>query len=220
MAVKVQPALDTTQESPAPLRRVGVFGGAFDPPHNAHVALARAALTQLKLAELRIFPTGQAWHKARVLSAAEDRLAMAKLAFSELPGAFVDARELQRSGPSFTLDTLRDLRREYPDAQPVLILGADQGKALPNWHGWQEIISIAIISIAFRASPAGITGQFDPNTLPGLPVGARFESLEFAPIALSATEIRARAAQGLDVSRLVPPAVARYIDQHHLYVPT
>ncbi len=200
--------------------RIGILGGAFDPPHNAHVALAQAALAQLRLAELRIFPTGQAWHKVRALSAAEHRLAMAQLAFADLPGTVVDARELMRTGPSYTLDTLRELYRERPDAQLVLILGADQGNALPHWHGWQEIAAIAIISIAYRASPTGAAGRFDPKALGGLPSGARFETLEFAPMALSATDIRVRAGKGQDIARMVPPAVARYIAKHHLYAST
>ena len=73
-------------------RRIGIFGGAFDPPHLAHVALAQAAVTQLGLDELRVFPTGQAWHKARALTGAAHRLAMAKLAFGAVPGAVVDDR--------------------------------------------------------------------------------------------------------------------------------
>ena len=148
MAVSTQPRIGKAAGTPAAQPRVGVFGGAFDPPHNAHIALAQAALAQLHLAELRIFPTGQAWHKARALSAAEHRLAMVRLAFADLPGTVVDGRELTRTGPSYTLDTLRELRHERPDAQLVLILGADQGNALPGWHGWQEIVSTAIISIA------------------------------------------------------------------------
>ena len=197
--------------------RIGVYGGAFDPPHNAHMALAVAAVTQLRLTELRIFPTGEAWHKARALSAAADRLAMVKLAFADVPGARVDDRELKRTGPSYTLDTLRELRAENPDAQLLLVLGADQGQALPQWHGWQEILSIAIVCIAYRASPSGSAGQFDPQSLPDVPSGARFETIEFMPMTLSATEIRERIRRGEDVSRLVPPAVARYIAQHHLY---
>lgn len=199
--------------------RVAMFGGAFDPPHNAHVALAQAALAQLRLAELRIFPTGQAWHKARVLSGGEHRLAMARLAFGELPNTVVDGREVLREGPSYTLDTLRELQAERPDAQLVLVLGADQGRALPQWHGWRDIASIAIISIAHRASPTGAAAEFDPQSLPGLPAAARFERLEFSPVALSATEIRDRARQGLDIASLVPPPVARYIARHHLYTP-
>jgi len=197
--------------------RIGVYGGAFDPPHNAHVALAEAAIAQLHLAELRIFPTGEAWHKARDLSAAAHRLAMVELAFADVTGARVDDRELKRTGPSYTLDTLRELRRENADAELMLILGADQGQALPQWRGWQEILSIAVVCIAYRASPSGTAGQFDPQSLPDLPSGARFETIEFTPMTLSATDIRERVRRGVDIARLVPPAVARYIAQHHLY---
>lgn len=196
--------------------RVGVFGGAFDPPHNAHVALVQAALAQLGLAELRIFPTGDAWHKQRALSAGAHRLAMARLAFDGLPGVSVDARELQRAGPTYTLDTLRELQREQPAAELVLILGADQAASLPQWHGWREILGIAVVAVAQRpGAPDG--SPFDPHGLADLPPGARFETLALAPMDTSATEVRSRAAQGQDFSRLVPPAVARYIDQHHLY---
>jgi nicotinate-nucleotide adenylyltransferase len=199
--------------------RIGVFGGAFDPPHIAHVALAKAALAQLDLTELRIFPTGKAWHKARGLSSGKDRLAMAQLAFGDLPRTIVDSREVLRPGPTYTLDTLHELQREWPDAQLVLIIGADQAAALPNWHGWREILSIAIISIAHRERSAGFTTRFDPQSLADLPAGARFETLELAPIDLSATVIRANSAAGQDISSLVSPAVARYIDQHLLYRP-
>lgn len=197
--------------------RIGVFGGAFDPPHNAHVALARAALAQLDLVELRVFPTGQAWHKARALSAAQDRLAMTQLAFAGMARTLVDPREMLRSGPTYTLDTLRDLQQERPGAQLVLIMGADQATSLTRWHGWEEILSIAIISVAFRATTTGSTGGNAPPILPALPPGARFESLELPAMDISATDLRSRAARGEDLSRLVPPAVARYIDQHHLY---
>ena len=200
--------------------RLGVFGGAFDPPHRTHVALVEAALAQLRLDELRIFPTGDAWHKTRTLSPAADRLAMAELAFGSIPRVVVDPREVQRAGPTYTLDTLRELKREFPQAQPVLIMGSDQAAALPTWHGWQEILAIAIVSIAERLESArsdGSATRFDPRTLPGLPAGARFETLELPPMDTSATDIRARVARGEDVAALVPPAVARYIDQHHLY---
>ena len=200
--------------------RLGVFGGAFDPPHRTHVALVEAALAQLRLDELRIFPTGDAWHKTRTLSPAADRLAMAEQAFGGIPRVVVDPREVQRAGPTYTLDTLRELKREFPQAQPVLLMGSDQAAALPTWHGWQEILAIAIVSIAERLESArsdGSATRFDPRTLPGLPAGARFETLELPPMDTSATDIRARIARGEDIAALVPPAVARYIDQHHLY---
>jgi nicotinate-nucleotide adenylyltransferase len=198
--------------------RIGVFGGAFDPPHNAHVALAQAALAQLDLAELHVIPTGQAWHKTRTLTPKQDRLAMAQLAFAGLEGkVVVDSREVLRDGPTYTLDTLHELQREQPGAQLVLIMGADQAKALPSWHGWQDILRIAIVSVAYRALSTGDTARFDPKMLPGLPAGARFEALELPLMDTSATEIRRRVALGVDISSLVPPSVARYIDQHHLY---
>ena len=206
-------ALNLPSEAP----RIGVFGGAFDPPHVAHVALAEAALAQLSLDALCIFPTGRAWHKSRGLTDPKHRLAMAQLAFGDLPRVRVDAREVLRPGPTYTLDTLHELQAENPTAQLVLIMGADQAAALPSWNGWIEILSIAIISIAYRVESAASTARFDPQTLPGLPVGARFEMLDLPPMDTSATDIRARAARGDDITRLVPPAVARYIDQHHLY---
>ncbi len=214
------PRIGGTDETPAAQPRIGVFGGAFDPPHNAHVALARAALAQLKLQELRIFPTGQAWHKARALSSAADRLAMTDLAFSGLPNVIVDTREIRRDGPTYTLDTLRELQSERPDAQLVLLIGADQAAALRSWHGFEEILSMAIVAIAHRADPARAASRFDPQTLAPLPAGARFEEIDLPPMNVSATDIRLRAARGDDIATLVPPAVARYIDQHHLYAST
>jgi nicotinate-nucleotide adenylyltransferase len=205
--------------------RIGVFGGAFDPPHEAHLALVHAALAQLDLVQLRIFPTGQAWHKQRGLSLAADRLAMCRLAFDGLPGAVVDDREILRAGPTYTLDTLRELQAENPAAQLLLIVGADQAESLPGWHGWAEIASMAIISVADRANSEGsasegaavLSGPFDPGMLAPLPPGARFEKLVLPPMDTSATDIRTRAARGDALDGLVPAAVAGYIDKHHLY---
>ncbi|MDA7418192.1 nicotinate (nicotinamide) nucleotide adenylyltransferase [Xenophilus arseniciresistens] len=193
--------------------RVGMFGGSFDPPHLTHVALARAALAQAGLQSLHVMPTGQAWHKARQPSAAAHRLAMARLAFADVPGVQVDDRETRREGPTYTLDTLRELQREHPGARLVLLIGTDQAAALPSWHGWQQIVSMATVLVATRAGLPSL----DPRTLPGLPAGASFETLALSPADTSATDIRARAARGEDISALVPPAVARYIDQHQLY---
>ena len=198
-------------------RRVGMFGGAFDPPHNAHVALARAAVEQLHLDELRIFPTGQAWHKSRALSAGEHRLAMARLAFASVPRAVVDERELRRSGHTYTVDTLRELQAELhsPESpvQLLLVIGADQAEALHTWRDAEGIARIAIISIAARARPTGAGGTFDASKLPA----GQLEPLELPPMPFSSTEIRARAATGAKIDDLVPAAVARYIEQHHLY---
>ena len=199
-------------------QRFGVFGSAFDPPHNAHVALVRTAMDQLGLDRMLVFPTGQAWHKARVLSPAADRLAMARLAFEACPAVTVDAREMQRPGPTYTIDTLTELQAEWPGVEWVLVIGGDQAAALPTWHRWREIQKIAIISIAFRdpatLESAGFTSE---SPVFGL-AGGRFEPLHMPPMNLSATEVRRCVAAGLGIDHLVPAGVARYIEQHHLYL--
>jgi nicotinate-nucleotide adenylyltransferase len=111
---------------------VGVFGGAFDPPHIAHIALAQAALEQLQLDELRVVPTGQAWHKSRTLTPAVHRLEMTRLAFAAMDRVVVDARETLRSGPSFTVDTLAELSSELPAARLFLVIGEDQAAGADN----------------------------------------------------------------------------------------
>jgi nicotinate-nucleotide adenylyltransferase len=194
-------------------RRIGMFGGAFDPPHIAHVALAQAAVDQLKLDELRIFPTGQAWHKARALTDGEHRLQMARLAFAGVRNAVVDGRELQRSGPTYTVDTLRQLTDEFPGAQLLLVIGADQAEALSSWRESAEIVRLATISVAARARPEPDAGEFDVSRLAGVPT----ETVELPSMPVSATEIRSRVKAGQGIARLVPAAVARYIEQHHLY---
>ena len=197
---------------------IGVFGGAFDPPHQAHVALAKAALAQLALDTLHIVPTGQAWHKARQLSAAADRLAMTRLAFAGLERVVVDEREIQRAGPSFTVDTLEALQAEYPGAELYLVLGADQVAALPSWHRWQEVLKIAIICIADRTSGAGVEGIFKPESLAGQAV----QTLQLPLMPFSATDIRQQIASADPGSpgwhTLVPEPVARYIERHRLYL--
>lgn len=193
--------------------RMGVFGGAFDPPHQGHVALAKAAIAQLQLDELRIIPTGHAWHKTRTLTPAEHRLAMTRLAFAEVEGVVVDRRETLRSGPSYTVDTLEELHTEFPGAQLFLILGQDQAQSLPSWHRWEEIPRLAIICVAARAGFTSDSVQFD--TLSGQP--PQFRLLEMPPIPVSATDIRYAVANHQNVAPLVFEPVARYIEHHHLY---
>ena len=191
-------------------RRIGLFGGAFDPPHQAHVALARAALAQLKLDELRIIPTGQAWHKSRALSPAADRLAMVKLAFADLAGVLIDERELHRGGASYTIDTVLALRAEQAQAEFFLLMGADQWAAFTAWHRWQELASLVHLCVARRPDLADVSSD-----------GALAVTwLDLPPMALSATRIRgqvAAAPAGASWADLVPAAVARYISDHRLY---
>lgn len=204
-------------QTAASLKRIGVFGGAFDPPHNAHIALAKAALEQFELDALYVIPTGHAWHKARALSAPEHRLAMTRLAFANVPGVVVDERELERVGPTFTIDTLQALQQENPQAQLYLFIGADQFASFRQWHKWQEILELAIICIADRAQSTLAQTQFDTYAAHK----HRFFTLRLPLMSVSATQIRQLmvlgAASACDVAQLVPEPVASYISSHRLY---
>ncbi|MGQ9724279.1 MAG: nicotinate (nicotinamide) nucleotide adenylyltransferase [Tepidimonas sp.] len=201
--------------NPAGARRVGVFGGAFDPPHAAHRTLAEAALRQLALDVLYVLPTGLAWHKDRPLTDAVHRLAMCHLAFDDLPGARVDRREIDRGGPTYTVDTLVETQAQHPGAALFLVMGADQWLAFRTWRRWSDILRLATVAVANRpmAESAG--------SLPDLAsVGLPFVPLHLPPIDLSATALRTRWRNQADTSgvvALVSPAVARYISEHRLY---
>jgi nicotinate-nucleotide adenylyltransferase len=197
----------------AAINRIGVFGGAFDPPHAAHHALAQAALKSLALDQLRIVPTGQAWHKTRALTSPAHRLAMAQLAFADLPGVWVDPIEMERQGPSYTVDTLRALKQQFPQAELFLVMGADQARALTTWHEWQEVLRLAIICVAEREDLAGSSPPFvAPKAYE-----SRFRRLLLPVMPVSATDIRDKIAKHGDIAPLVFESVARYIDHHHLY---
>ena len=117
------------------MRRIGLFGGSFDPVHNAHLALARSALRELALDEVRWIPAGQPWQKTRSLTDAAHREAMVALALEGEPRFVLDPIELQRAGPSYMLDTVRALQIAQPAAQWFLLLGQDQHAGLSTWHG-------------------------------------------------------------------------------------
>ncbi len=199
---------------PGPVtRRIGVYGGAFDPPHIGHDVLARAAIDQLQLDELRVIPTGYAWHKARALTSAVHRLAMARLAFKDNQRVVVDPREMNRSGPTYTIDTLQELAQEFASSQLYLLMGEDQARALTTWHRWRELDRFAIICVAARADSTGADSPFD-SLKPQIP---SLVHLEMPHIAVSATEIRRKVALHQSVDSLVFESVARYIEQHYLY---
>ena len=211
------------QKPQAAVQRLGVFGGAFDPPHRAHVALVEAAVAQLQLDHVHVLPTGQAWHKPRHLSDAAHRLAMTRLAFAHAPQVVVDEREILRTGPSYTVDTLHELQTEYPHAQLYLLLGDDQRRSLSSWHQIGEIERIAIICAAGRdmAVRAWNEESGDAPTNPTLSdtLQARIRTLDMPLMPHSATDIRVLAATEQALTGLVSPAVERYIHEHHLYRP-
>ncbi len=193
-------------------RRIGLFGGSFDPVHNGHVELARTALEQLRLDEVRWLPAGQPWQKTdRALAAPVHRREMVRLAIHGERRFVLDASEMQREGPSYTIDTVRALHAAQPAAEPVLIIGADQYAALPTWHEWRELLASVTLAVAARDAqsvrPRG----------PLVAVWHRLELLAMAVVPVSSTQIRERIARGEPVAGMLPDAVARYIAQHKLY---
>ncbi len=202
-----------SDQQKTPQKRIGMYGGAFDPPHSAHLALAQAALEQLQLDVLHVIPTGYAWHKAQQLSSSNHRMAMAELTFSELSKTKVDAREVLRSGPTYTLDTLCELQLEYPDAQLYLVMGADQAAALPTWNHFAEIAKIAIICVAERADTSGLI----PYTSTLNSIHCRAIHIELPIMPQSATDVRNLVLNQRPFTHLLPPAVVAYIKEHWLY---
>jgi nicotinate-nucleotide adenylyltransferase len=197
--------------APTATRRAGLFGGSFDPVHRAHVALANAALKELQLDEVRWVPAGQAWQKSRTLTDATHREAMLRLALEGEPRFVLDRIEIERAGPSYTLDTVQALQAAHPDTQWFLLIGQDQYAGLHTWHGWQQLLGLVVLAVAnrpgdLRAIHPDVTRH--PHRVVPLPM-----------LDISATDVRARAAQGEDLTPLVPPAVARYIKSHGLYQP-
>jgi nicotinate-nucleotide adenylyltransferase len=193
-------------------RNAGLFGGSFDPPHLAHRALAEAALAQLALDELVWLPARQSPHKTgQAPASGADRLAMLQRMADGEPRFSIDARELERSGPSYTVDTLRELHAEQPATRWWLVIGQDQYARFDTWHEWRQILALAGLAVAARDGRA-------VRAAPGLAgVSHALRIVEMPPLPHSATTVRTRAAAGLDVTALVGAPVARYIADHHLY---
>ncbi|MEY8878185.1 MAG: nicotinate (nicotinamide) nucleotide adenylyltransferase [Leptothrix sp. (in: b-proteobacteria)] len=201
-------------------RRIGLFGGSFDPVHTGHVALARCALDHLALDELRWIPAGQPWQKSRQLASAEHRVAMLQAVIADEPRFRLERCELERAGPSYTLDTVRSLQAAAPPTGAVpaewfLIIGQDQYANFTTWHGWIELLQRVTLAVAAREGRQ----PEPPQALADVPY--RCVVLPLPPRMISATAIRNRLAAGdspLDLApTLVAPAVASYIAGHRLY---
>ena len=195
--------------------RIGVYGGAFDPPHTAHHDLAAVAIAQLQLDRLYVLPTGDAWHKSRALTPAMHRLAMARLNFEDLAQAVIDERELQRQGPSYTIDSLKELTAAHPGADFFVLMGADQAQRFETWKDWQQITRLAQLAVAPRetaSSSGALPHEWHNHTL------IRATLLNMPLAIVSATDIRTGLEQGLAPAQTLKPAVFQYIQHHHLYM--
>lgn len=200
-------------------QRIGVFGGSFDPIHNAHLAIARAALTEANLDRVLFVVAARPPHKkvAEAFSPAhglpvphatpEERYAMVAAALADQPRMIPSRLELEREGPSYTVDTLRCLQAQFPRAEWFLILGMDSLADLPNWKDPQGILDRAHLLVAPRP------GTWDiPRELEG-----RYDVLAFHETGISSTEVRRRIAAGDRLDACLPPAVERLIREKGIY---
>ncbi|CAN3980617.1 nicotinate-nucleotide adenylyltransferase [Kitasatospora purpeofusca] len=197
---------------PAPAkRRVGVMGGTFDPIHHGHLVAASEVASAFHLDEVIFVPTGQPWQKSdREVTPAEDRYLMTVIATAENPQFSVSRIDIDREGPTYTVDTLRDLRALHPDADLFFITGADALAQILSWRDSEELFSLAHF--------IGCTRPGHVLTDAGLPVGG-VSLVEVPALAISSTDCRDRVAKGEPVWYLVPDGVVRYIDKRALYAP-
>jgi nicotinate-nucleotide adenylyltransferase len=211
---------------------IGLLGGSFDPIHRGHLQLAHDALRQLDLAEVRFVPAGRPWQKGELTDAAH-RAAMVLAAIRGEPRFALDMREVERAGPTYTIDTLRELRGTLGEAMPlVLIMGSDQFERLDTWRDWTRLLDHAHIAVARRADAVltpGYALQEFFNAHWARPAAVheaahgRIVEIDMTPVEASATEIRALLAQppcparDSRLAEVVPAAVLDYIRAHHLY---
>ena len=194
--------------------RLGILGGTFDPIHLGHVALAVAARRCAELDRVLLVPAQIPPHKAGPAAGPEDRLAMCRLAVRDVAGLDVSDIEIRRSGPSYTLDTLRELREVYPGADLHLILGWDAARLLPEWREPASVLSLARLVVFPR--PGVAPPAPDDLRRAGLEPDRTTLCTEGTP-AVAATEVRRRAAAGESLTGLVAPEVEEYIRRHRLY---
>lgn len=195
-----------------PSLRLGIFGGTFDPPHVGHVAVARDVADALALDQVLWVPARVSPHKLhRPVSPPALRLEMLAAATALDPRFRVSGLELEREGPSYTVDTLREVRRRWPDAGLFLILGADQLRAFGSWRSPEEILEMATLVLMDR------DGEDAAEVAPSLPGMERAVHVPVTRVEVSATGVRAAVAEGRDVSGMVPAEVLEIIRREGLY---
>ncbi len=207
----------------------GIFGGTFDPIHNAHLRVALDVVEAGGLEALRLIPCHIPPHRETPQVDADTRLHMLRLAVAGEPRFLVDDRELRRDGPSWTVDTLRTLRSDFPDRHFCLLMGSDSFRGLPGWSRWQELAEQAHLVVMQRPDPGRAMPEELTRWLRGRETAdwsvlhresagrVLFQSV--AQLAISATDIRARLAQGGSIRYLVPDPVWDHIEKARLYRP-
>jgi len=189
------------------------MGGTFDPIHLGHLVAAEGARWQFRLDQVLFIPTGRPWQKPAVASPAEDRYLMTVIATASNPAFAVSRLEVDNPGPSYTVDTLRQLRAELPEGTRLLFIGgADLLQQLLTWKEPEQVFALAEFIAATRP-------DFDVDGVVKKVPGAagRVHSMEIPALAISSSDIRARVARGAPIEYLVPEGVARYIQKRALY---
>jgi len=187
--------------------RIGVMGGTFDPIHNGHLVAASEVQWKFELDEVIFVPTGQPWMKGEVTDG-EHRYLMTVIATAANPSFTVSRVDIDRGGPTYTIDTLRDIRKARPNADLFFITGADAVAQILEWKDVEEVWSLAhFIAVSRPGTPLSI------SALPQQGVS----SLEVPALAISSTDCRSRVGRGFPVWYLVPDGVVQYISKHHLY---
>lgn len=190
--------------------KIGVFGGTFNPPHNGHVRLAKAAADELKLDKLLVIPSCIPPHKiAAKLADGQERLEMCRLAFSCDPRFEVSPMELERGSRSYTVETLRELKALYPDSELYFIVGSDMLESFDKWYLWQEILSLSVLCAASREE------GYSPDLSRFGKLAERIKIITLDPLEVSSTQIRN--STGEVSPELIDPKVAAYIREHGLY---
>jgi nicotinate-nucleotide adenylyltransferase len=210
---------------------VALLGGSFDPVHNGHVALAALFAELLQPDQLRIIPAGNPWQKSGLRASGEARLAMLELALSDagLKGT-LDRQEIDRDAPTYTVETLRNVRAELgAQASIVFLMGADQLRHLDTWRDWRALFDLAHIGVAARpgyslteaALPAAVATELQQRQaslaqLRNTPSGHAYLA-QTLDVDISATQVRAALQRGEQANSLISPVVLDYIQQHNLY---
>jgi nicotinate-nucleotide adenylyltransferase len=211
------------------MQPIGLFGGTFDPIHYGHLRTAFELWQELRLNEVRFMPTGSPPHREQPYAAPELRLAMVKAAVESQPAFVVDDREIRRTGVSYSVDTLTEVRNEFPDRSLCLLLGMDAFLGLPNWHRWRELLNLAHIVVAHRpgwkAPTMGPLGEVmvdhGTGTIRDLhqnPSG-RIYVHAVTQLEISSTELRQLIMAGRDPQYLVPEEVRQIIRETRCYAP-
>lgn len=206
---------------------LGVLGGTFNPIHCAHLRVAEEVREALGLDRVLFIPAGQPPLKPNGIAPARDRLEMVRLATAPNPAFDVLPLEIEREGPSYTVDTLRELARRFPEEALWFVLGSDAVRELDQWHAPELLLTLANFAIVQRPGaigelaellPASLAGEFE-SCREGLRHrrGALLRAVPATRLDISATEIRRRIARGASVRYLVPDAVQDYLRKHHLY---